>query len=188
MKIIKIGIVVCSLFIFNKPVYECELNKNIIKRTYVDEYNVLYNNIDNYMKKIAPTHNINIDTLISKTIQYDINIGIVIAQGQVESLFGTCGLARKTNSVWNVGMYDNHKYSMIHSKFKFSTPTQSIEPYLKLLATEYNGGSLKNFVNHRGERYASDPNYEIKLKSVINNMEKYNIISQYNAYKELVKK
>jgi hypothetical protein len=78
-------------------------------------------------------------------------------------------LASKTNSVWNVGAFDDLSYSEIHKKHAFSNSNQSIEPYLELLTTKYLFGNkteqdlLKSFVSKDGKRYASSQNYEALL-------------------------
>ena len=53
--------------------------------------------------------------------------------------------------------------------YKYSHPNESIEPYLKLLYEKYltnevEEGLLRNFVDHNGNRFASDKNYEERLK------------------------
>ena len=73
--------------------------------------------------------------LANKLTKYNIDIKFVLAQGEVESHFGTKGMASKTNSVWNVGAFDG--YDLKHIRTKYNNPNQSIEPYLILLNKKY---------------------------------------------------
>ena len=78
------------------------------------------------------------------------------------------------------------------SVYKYSHPNESIEPYLKLLYEKYltyetEIGLLKNFVDHNGNRFASDKNYEEKLnykyKYISNNTKIDSLNSQLNYWK-----
>ena len=65
----------------------------------------------------------------------------------------------------------------IDNKYKFEYPNESIEPYLKLLATRYlvnktEEDLLKKFVDIDSKRYTSNPNYEIMVS------EKYKFITE----------
>ena len=73
---------------------------------------------------------------------------------------------------------------------KYPHPNMSIEPYLKLLYNKYlthetEEGLLRNFVDHNGNRFASDKNYEEKLrykyKSIGNNTQ-IDSLSSYLSY------
>ena len=89
------------------------------------------------------------------------------AQGQLESHFGTEGIAAKTNMVWNVGAFDNKSAEdIINDKNKntaISHPDKSIEPYIRLLYSTYlvDGKTEKDmfikYVDKNGKRYASNP-------------------------------
>ena len=108
--------------------------------------------------------------LVENCEKYGIPISFTLAQGEIESHFGTTGLAYRTNSVWNVGAYDS--YSLSDITHKFSNPNNSVVPYLELLTSNYLFNKtvedlLDNFVDINGNRYASDTYYETKLKSKI---------------------
>lgn len=70
------------------------------------------------------------------------------------------------NNPYNIGNVDTGRNQ------KFSSVSDAIKAYYKLMATDYLPGKrspndlLKNFVNTVGNRYASAPNYETMLKSV----------------------
>lgn len=166
-------IVICNviLFVKNKTIHhdfeidqlkEYELKYWETKVQLVDE-------VQNYINTVAPTSNLRACVLVDACEKYSIEVKFALAQGELESHFGTKGLASKTNSVWNVGAYDGHFYSKIMGTYKYSHPNESIEPYLKLLYEKYltnevEEGLLRNFVDHNGNRFASDKNYEERLK------------------------
>lgn len=166
-------IVICNviLFVRDKTIHhdfeidqlkEYELKYWETKIQLVDE-------VQNYINIVAPTSNLRACILVDACEKYNIEVKFALAQGELESHFGTKGLASKTNSVWNVGAYDGHFYSKIMGTYKYSHPNESIEPYLKLLYEKYltnevEEGLLRNFVDHNGNRFASDKNYEERLK------------------------
>ena len=166
-------IVICNvvLFVRDKTIHhdfeidqlkEYELKYWETKAQLVDE-------VQNYINTVAPTSNLRACVLVDACEKYSIEVKFALAQGELESHFGTKGLASKTNSVWNVGAYDGHFYSKIMGTYKYSHPNESIEPYLKLLYEKYltnevEEGLLRNFVDHNGNRFASDKNYEERLK------------------------
>ena len=102
-------------------------------------------------------------------ISNDIDICFVLAQGEQESHFGTQGLARKTNSVFNVYAYDHQEYHEINANGKYRHPNDCVAPYIALLKRDYlvNGKTeydmLHKFVNKHGARYASSETYEQML-------------------------
>lgn len=123
-----------------------------------------------YIDSVAPNSGLRALILVENCEKYGIPITFALAQGEIESHFGTKGLAFRTNSVWNVGAYDGHDYSSI--SHKFSNPNDSVIPYLDLLTTNYLPGKttedlLDSFVDVNGNRYASDKYYETKLKDKI---------------------
>ena len=166
-------IVICNviLFVRNKTIHhdfeidqlkEYELKYWETKVQLVDE-------VQNYINTVAPTSDLRACALIDACEKYNIEVKFVLAQGELESHFGTKGLASKTNSVWNVGAYDGQLSSKIMGTYKYSHPNESIEPYLKLLYEKYlthevEEGLLRNFVDHNGNRFASDKNYEERLR------------------------
>ena len=166
-------IVICNVVLFFKDktihhdfeidqLKEYELKYWETKAQLVDE-------VQNYINTVAPTSNLRACVLVDACEKYNIEVKFALAQGEIESHFGTKGLASKTNSVWNVGAYDDHFYSKIMGTYKYSHPNESIEPYLKLLYEKYltnevEEGLLRNFVDHNGNRFASDKNYEERLK------------------------
>jgi flagellum-specific peptidoglycan hydrolase FlgJ len=132
----------------------------------------LVDEVSNYIQKVAPTSNLSAVILVDECEKFGVDIKFALAQGKLESHFGTQGLGAKTNSVWNVGAFDSLSYLEIHEKHIFSNPNASIEKYLELLTTNYLYGNkteldlLNNFVDKNGKRYASSPSYETSLSHI----------------------
>ena len=130
----------------------------------------LLNEVDRYILEVAPTSSLSGLVIINNCIKYDIDICFVLSQAEQESHFGTQGLARKTNSVFNVYAFDGHDYNMINKKGKYDHPNDCVEPYIKLLKRDYlvNGKTeydmLDKYVNKHGKRYASSETYEAALQ------------------------
>ena len=164
---------------------ECELKYWETKSKLVDE-------VQTYINTVAPTSDLRAYALIDACEKYNIEVKFALAQGEIESHFGTKGLASKTNSVWNVGAYDGRFYSKIMGIYKYSHPNESIEPYLKLLYEKYlthevEEGLMRNFVDHNGNRFASDKNYEERLrykyKYISNNTQIDSLTTQLSYWK-----
>lgn len=174
----------------NNNVTNNEENTTIIENNIDTNKNALVDEVNNYIKHIAPSSVLNGETIVDLCYTYDVDIIFVLAQGQIESHYGTRGTASKTHSVFNVGAYDGYSASQQKKNgFGFSHPDESVEPYLQLLTTKYlvNGKTEKDlmnsYVNYLGMRYASNGNYEIMLKSVYKNIDKKtNIKNLYNEY------
>ena len=134
----------------------------------------LVDKVDNYITDVAKTSALNGLVIVNNCLEYDIDICFVLAQGEQESHFGTKGIARKTNSVFNVFAFDGHDYNRINKDGKYSHPNDYVEPYLKLLKRDYlvDGKTeydmFKKYVNKTGKRYASDPEYEKTLFNKFN--------------------
>lgn len=97
------------------------------------------------------------------------DLPFVMAAAHLESCFGATRRAKLTNSVFSEGSYDNGK-----NVVKYSDPNESVYGYIDLLQRAYlvRGKTLSDlmipgkFVNGIGKRYASDKDYEKKLKNV----------------------
>ena len=128
----------------------------------------LVDEVQNYINTVAPTSDLRACALVDACEKYNIEIKFALAQGEVESHFGTKGLAIKTNSVWNVGAYDSLSFKDITKRYKYNHPNESIRPYLELLTSEYLTAKceeelLKKFETHGGKRFATEPKYEERL-------------------------
>lgn len=175
--------------------YVIEVYSNKMQDNYIRSRANLIDSIDKYIITVAPSSTLNGSKILEVCDGTYIDIKFVLAQGQLESHFGTKGLASRTNSVFNVWAWDGVPESHINDKGKYKHPDFSVEPYINLLKTSYlvDGKTemdlLDNFVNCRGERYASNPNYEkqlldiySKVNSVVNIDMAY---QEYNKYKIL---
>ena len=145
--------------------YDCMKEAEV---TYWDYKVALINEVQNYITQIAPTSNLRGYALVEECEKYNIDICFVLAQGEIESHFGTKGIASKLNSVFNVGIYDGKTTEEIDNKYKFDYPNESIEPYLKLLIDRYlvnktEDDLMRKFVDINNKRYASNPNYEVMI-------------------------
>lgn len=132
----------------------------------------LVETVDSIILSEAPNSSLSGFEIVNKATEYNIDLIFILAQGKLESNFGTSGLAIKTNSVWNVGAFDSLSHNKIHKNYKYSNPNQSIEPYLELLTDRYLSKGkvelqlLENYVDINDNRYASDKNYEHKLTEI----------------------
>ena len=150
-----------------------DIRKKEMMAKYEEARNQLAIEVDNYITSVAPKANIDPFLMVDLCWQYGVDIRFVLAQGQIESHFATKGTAARTLSIFNVGAYDGHSASrQRRNGFGYSDPNDSIEPYLILITNEYmvKGKTefdlMRNYVNGLGMRYASNPKYEIMLRSV----------------------
>jgi flagellum-specific peptidoglycan hydrolase FlgJ len=153
---------------------------------YWDYKYLLSNEIQNYINTIAPASNLRAYALIEECEKYNIDIKFVLAQGEIESHFGTKGIGGKLNNVFNVGVFDNTTADKVHKNYKYQYANESIEPYLKLLTTRYLVDKLEtdlmqNYVDINGNRYASDKLYEAKLRDKYNTISTSTKIDEYQA-------
>ena len=146
---------------------------------------------DKYIQTVGPGSCLNGLVLLEACDKYNIDLKFALAQGHIESHFGTKGVAAKTNSVFNVMSFDGlTAEQIIRSGKGYSHPDHSVVPYLKLLTEKYlldktEQDMFIKFENVQGQRYASDKNYEKKL---LDTYEKIDSISEittlYNEYKK----
>jgi uncharacterized FlgJ-related protein len=146
--------------------------------------------MSNYMNTKKPDCKIEPELILETCDKYNIDPRLVLAQGWIESHWGTAGMAAKTNSVFNVGA-TGVEYEKIHSKYKYETPNHSIEPYLKLISERYLSTNktehdlLNNFVDIDNKRYAESTTYESDLKVMWNKINKEtNLDSLINVRRE----
>lgn len=149
--------------------YPYEIMRQEALLSYQEYKSKLVKVVDNYIDSVAPTSSLTGYAIVANCEKYDLDIKFVLAQGQIESKFGTCGMASKTNSVFNVGAYDNKTYEEINGKYKYKHPDYSIEPYMQLLYKEYITATkteldlMAKYVTKNGQRYASNQDYEKQL-------------------------
>lgn len=178
---------VCSL----NNVYENELKGKIAKNKIEENLDF---EVNKFIKYYAPESKLDAEYLVAKCLEYNIDISFVLAQGLLESHFGTKGKAKETNSVWNVGTYDDGTIL-----YKYHHPNQSIIPYLSLIKRKYliqitnNGDTIPKsteillktgYTNIKGLRFASEKSYEKRMKVLIN---KINYTTKIKIYQDYLK-
>jgi len=149
----------------------------------------LIKEVESYINKMAPDSRLSAELIVKVCDDYDLDIIFVLAQGLLESHFGTRGKAVETNSVWNVGTYDNG-----HIKYWYNDPNESVEPYAKLVHEKYlmladsidvnDKGILelvqdRGYTNYNGRRFASAKKYESSLRTLIIKIDMETSISLY---------
>lgn len=117
------------------------------------------------------------ETLVKASMEENFDLPFLMAVAHQESCFGATPRAQRTNSVFSEGSWDNGQ-----NKVTYSDPNESVYGYIDLMNSSYivNGKSLFDllvpgeFVNGIGKRYASDVNYERKIKNLRNRiLQKY---------------
>ena len=162
--------------------YDCIMEAEL---QYWDYKHQLVNEVQNYITTIAPSSNLRGYAIVEECEKYNIDICFVLAQGEIESHFGTKGVAAKTNMVWNVKAFDDKSAEDIIKDGDGCTyPNESIELYLKTLLKTYlvnktEQDLMKKFVDINGSRYASNPNYENMIS------DKYKYITENTKIIEL---
>lgn len=163
--------------------YDCIMEAEL---QYWDYKHQLVNEVQNYITTIAPSSNLRGYAIVEECEKYNIDVCFVLAQGEIESHFGTKGIASKLNSVFNVGVYDDKTAETVDRKYRFDYANESIEPYLKLLTTKYLVNKteeelLIKFVDINNKRYASNPNYEAMLFAKYKSISENTKIVEYHA-------
>ena len=154
----------------------------------------LVNEVDNYIKSVASQSSLDGYVIVEECMNSGIDICFVLAQGENESHFGTTGLARKTNSVFNVYAFDGQSHEQISEKGKYKHPNYSVAPYIELLKKDYlvDGKTEYDlmdgqYVNKNGARYASSETYEkallAKFMKIKQNTKIDSLYNETNKYK-----
>lgn len=116
------------------------------------------------------------EALVTACEENNFSLPFTMAIANLESCFGQTPRSKRTNSVFSVGSYDNGK-----NVCTYSTPDESITPFINLIKTDYLQDGEKTigdllttngFVNMNGHRYASNKKYEGQVKSIMNRIVK----------------
>ena len=144
----------------------------------------LINEVKRITYKIVPDTPLDLEYLVKKCEEYEMDIIFVLAQGILESHLGTKGKAAETNSVWNVGTYDDGQIL-----YQYNHPNESIDPYMKLVNERYlvdkdlhNLVQDRGYINVNGKRFASARGYENGLRKL---MVRIDMESSINLYQEI---
>lgn len=111
------------------------------------------------------------EALVKNSMEYNFDLPLLLAAAHLESCFGVTPRAQRTNSVYSVGLYDNGK-----NYASYPHPDDSISAYIELLYNDYltDDKTINDllkpgcFINKNGHRFASDTDYEKKLKGLRN--------------------
>jgi len=174
-----------------QPTEEVIYIKNLRTKMKVE----LVREVKTYINKIAPHSELTTEYLVDKCLEYNTDIIFVLSQALLESHFGTKGKAARTNSVWNVGTYDDGKIL-----YTYNYANHSIEPYLKLLKEDYlihithTGDTIqkevqelvedKAYTNYYGARFASARGYENGMRKL---MVKIDMETSISFYQDMLK-
>lgn len=171
----------CGLF--TSFVQYCDRSNQFQRMEYIDHNIILRDSliheVNIYINDKFPKSELSADSLVMICLKYDFDIIFALSQAQLESGFGTVGVAKKTYSVWNVFSYDGMSADAIIKKGRhYNHPDESIEPYIILIKTKYLGTEktyedlLNNYISLSGYRYASNKNYEKLLRLIYNKIDK----------------
>lgn len=187
--------IIWSIFMLGWVIYDYAKEKEIREHdfsimqgsaelNYYTYKNHLIAEVNTYINSVAPASLLNGYSVVECCEKYDMDIRFVLAQGHLESKFGTCGVAKKTNSVFNVGAYDGVGYEKINGKYKYRHPDFSIEPYIRLLYQDYIADNateldlMHKFVSKNGKRYSSNKDYENILFGIFERIDKETKINE----------
>lgn len=135
--------------------------------------------IDEYSDGKSP---ITAQDVMDVSAKYGVPVELILAQGRLESNFGTKGRGARTKNIYNVGNVtagdtmakdstEQKKYSRDMGDW-----VNGLESYADLMLRKYRPADgnwnklLEEFVNNDGNRYATDTNYEKTLSSIISSI------------------
>lgn len=153
--------------------YDCMMDAEL---NYIEAKTNLTREVQAYIDRVAPTSNVKGYAIVDECEKYNVDICFVLAQAEIESHFGTKGLGSRFNNVFNVNVHDAVKSEKdMNKNYIYQYPNESIEPYLQLLTTKYlvnkiESDLLVKYTDVNGLRYATDANYENKLRSKYNSI------------------
>lgn len=128
--------------------------------------------------------------------KYNVPVELILAQGAMESNFGTKGRGSRTKNIFNVGnttsgdkMRKDSKEQQAVSR-KFNSWIDGLDAYASLMSRRYApdgnwSNLLDNFVNDEGNRYATAEGYEDSLRQMIDEFYKMtpkNSVSSQNGF------
>ena len=151
---------------------------------------LLIGEVERYIESMAPENKLSSQFLVEKCLEYDTDIIFVLSQALLESHFGTKGKAAETNSVWNVGTFDDGQIL-----YTYKSADESLEPYLKLVNDKYlievttRGDTIykdlhhlvqdRGYTNYRGARFATARGYENGMRKLMVRIDMETSISFY---------
>ena len=176
----KCYVIIClSLLMLPGTIHTCKgiesyKNDESLPENYEEKVEAVKNYIEYAIKNQNYKYNdlkVSPEAFVLESIKNDFDLPLMLAQAHQESCFGMSARARKTNSIFAVGLHDDG------TNTKFYTPQdESIKNYIDLLKQNYlvNGKTeldllkTNGFVDYRNNRYASDENYESNIRRIRN--------------------
>ena len=189
MKRLIICMLICLSALFGFCYYSstcCSKNINYETETIIDSIDkkeILKENLKNDLTNEVSMYILNnsrhTDTLfvteisehiVNRALDNRIDICFILAQGHLETSFGSLGIGKSKKSIF--GVYKNHR-----------TYIECIDYYIYLLRSNYLVNKtekqlMNNFVSKNGYRYAEDKKYEYKLKNYYFKVDKSTSISE----------
>lgn len=118
-------------------------------------------------------------------VNKDSLVKLMLVQAQQETHMGKDTVRKKPgyNNPYNIGEFDNKTTTV------FNSPKEGVSAYLNNLDKNYFprvnydiDALTNNYVNNIGNRYASDPGYESKLKAQMQYIDKYYQINNEKSF------
>ena len=167
----------------NKPAIEQIQKKNTNPYGMTDNEYALFKDrvsaVNNEIERILTIQGLSMDALgfdteylVLSCDLYGFDIPLLLAQARQESQFGTTPRARRRNSMFSIGAWDNGS-----NRARYQSQNDAIADYIRIMQEDYLDGGLLSvdeilkdgkFVNFDNKRYASDKNYERKLRNIRN--------------------
>lgn len=120
---------------------------------------LLISEVDSYIYRYSKGRSrLSGELIVDVCLARDMDICLALAQGHLESHFGTEGKGEKMNSPWNAG------------KKRYEHPDSAVVPYVDLVTGKYlvKGRTvddiLTSFTTPGGKRYAEGLDYERRLR------------------------
>ena len=111
--------------------------------------------------------------IVNRALDNHIDICFILAQGHLETGFGSYGIGKSKKSIF--GVYKH-----------YNSYIECIDYYIYLLRSSYLVNKtekqlMNNYVNKNGYRYAGDKKYELKLKNFYSKVNKSTSISELQS-------
>ena len=155
-----------------KEILEENLEENMKKNLKND----LTKEVRNYILDNSKHTNVSFVTeisehIVNRALDNHIDICFILAQGHLETGFGSYGIGKSKKSIF--GVYNKH----------YESYTECVDYYVYLLRKSYLVNKtekqlMNNYVNKNGYRYAEDKMYEHKLKKYYSKVNKSTSISE----------
>lgn len=152
---------------------ESEMRKIINSDIYQEKVDAVQAIIDNvYRLNNIPSSSQEVDpeAIVYYCEKHGFDLPLALAQAQQESHFGASPRAKRTKSMFSVGLYDDGR-----NVCTYDDMNQSIEPYIQLVKKNYllNGQRTVDdilepgqYYDYKGDRYAVGRNYEQRVKEI----------------------